>query len=102
MGCLWSGPSKEIHLRQQNSRALQPVKAPRPNGWTRSQAGSVTISRPAVYVVQSGSPWSEQILAHTLLRARYEHGRIAARKAALGKGRDAHCKANGSIACDPV
>ena len=31
--------------------------------------GSVTISRPAVYVVQSGSPWSEQILAHTLLRA---------------------------------
>ena len=31
--------------------------------------GSATISRPALYVDQSGSPWSEQILAHALLHA---------------------------------
>jgi imidazolonepropionase-like amidohydrolase len=31
--------------------------------------GSATISKPALYVDQSGSPWSEQILAHALLHA---------------------------------
>jgi hypothetical protein len=31
--------------------------------------GSATISKPALYVNQNGSPWAEQILAHALLRA---------------------------------
>jgi imidazolonepropionase-like amidohydrolase len=31
--------------------------------------GSATISKPALYVDQSGSPWSEQVLAHALLHA---------------------------------
>ena len=38
--------------------------------WTDSTgAKSTAISQPALYISQAGSPWSEQILAHALLRA---------------------------------
>ncbi len=54
------GSKVEEHFSQTNSRAK----------WMDSTGrGSATISKPAMYVVQSGSPWSEQILAHALLQA---------------------------------
>ncbi|MEP6539944.1 MAG: amidohydrolase family protein [Bryobacteraceae bacterium] len=38
--------------------------------WTDSTGpGSAAVSRPALYVPQSGSPWQDQIMVHALLRA---------------------------------
>jgi imidazolonepropionase-like amidohydrolase len=54
------GSKVEEHFSQAGSRAE----------WTDSTGkGSTGITRPGLYVPQSGSPWSEQILAHVLLRA---------------------------------
>ena len=54
------GSKVEEHFSQTGSHAE----------WMDSTGrGSATISKPALYVDQSGSPWSEQILAHALLHA---------------------------------
>jgi hypothetical protein len=54
------GSKVEEHFSQTGSHAE----------WLDSAGrSSATISKPALYVDQSGSPWSEQILAHTLLHA---------------------------------
>ena len=54
------GSKVEEHFSQTSSHAE----------WMDSTGkGSATISKPALYVDQSGSPWAEQILAHALLHA---------------------------------
>jgi len=54
------GSKVDEHFSQTASRAE----------WIDSTGkGSAAISKPALYVDQSGSPWSEQIMAHALLQA---------------------------------
>jgi hypothetical protein len=54
------GSKVEEHFSQAGSHAE----------WNDSTGkGSATISKPALYVNQGGSPWSEQIIAHALLHA---------------------------------
>jgi len=54
------GSKVEEHFSQTSSHAE----------WMDSTGkGSATISKPALYVDQSGSPWAEQMLAHALLHA---------------------------------
>ena len=54
------GSKVEEHFSQAGSHAE----------WNDSTGkGSATISKPALYVNQGGSPWSEQIIAHALLHS---------------------------------